>query len=63
MWTLRPIIPSHSWITAGASKVADYLLQPVLTLYPWVVNSTIEVINNVRDSSANQAKKTWIVTV
>jgi len=61
-WTLRPIIPSHSWITAGVSKVADYLLQPVLTLYRWVVNSNIEVINTVRDSSANRAKETWIVT-
>jgi len=29
LWNRRPIIPSHSWITAGASIVPDYLLQPV----------------------------------
>jgi hypothetical protein len=62
VWKLRPIIPSHSWITAGASKVADYLLQPVLQLYSWIVNSTIEVINMVRGSGANRNKETYIVT-
>jgi hypothetical protein len=62
LWNLRPIIPSHSWITAGASKVADYLLQPVLQLYSWVVHSTIEVINTVRGSRANRSNETYIVT-
>jgi len=62
LWNLRPIIPSDSWITAGASKVADYLLQPVLQLYLWIVNSTIEVINTVRGSRANRNKETYIVT-
>ena len=32
--TLRPIVPSHSWINSTVSKVADYLLQPMLELYP-----------------------------
>jgi len=62
LWNLRLIIPSHSWITAGASKVANYLLQPVLQLYSWIVYSTIKVIYTVRGSRANRNKETYIVT-
>ena len=58
----RGLVPSHSWITAGASKVADYLNQLVLALYPWVVNSTIKVINMVRESKVNRNDEVWLVT-
>jgi hypothetical protein len=37
-WTLRPIIPSHSWITASMFQVADYLLRPLVNESPWIVN-------------------------
>jgi len=62
LWNLRLIIPSHSWITAGASKVANYLLQPILQLDSWIVNLTIEVINTVQGTRANRNKETYIVT-
>jgi len=62
LWNLRLFIPSHSWITAGASNVANYLLQPILQLNSWIVNLTIEVINTVRGSRANRNKETYVVT-
>jgi len=39
-WALRPILPCHKWILAHVSKVLDFHLQPLLKLYPWVLQST-----------------------
>jgi hypothetical protein len=61
-WTLRPIIPSHSWITASMSQVADYLLRPLVNESPWIVNSTIEVINGVRNAKITEHEDLWFVT-
>ena len=30
LWSSRPIIPSHSWITSRVSKVVDYTLQKIV---------------------------------
>ena len=60
-WLSRPIVPSHSWVTSRLSEVLDSLLRPLLKHYPWVVNSTKDVIK------ALEAVKTpkngcWLVT-
>lgn len=33
-WTLRPIVPSHSWVTSRVSEVIDYLCRPLLKKLP-----------------------------
>lgn len=43
-WQIRPIVPSHNWITAHLAKVLDHLLHPILKrLCPWVIESSREV--------------------
>lgn len=58
-WTLRPIVPSHSWVTSRVSEVVDYLCRPILAKLPWVVNSTKQVINNIRKITTN-SDNVWI---
>lgn len=60
-WTLRPIVPSHSWATSRVSEVIDYLCRPMLTRMPWVVNSTKQVINNLSTVSKD-SEDVWICT-
>ena len=61
-WTLRPIIPSHSWVTSGASQVADYLLRPILDTMPWIVNSTIQVVNELQSIPVTRDEQVWLIS-
>lgn len=61
-WKLRPIVPSHSWITSCVSTVLDHLLQPVLTQIPWIVSSSKEVIVRLQDVRLLPNKPLWILT-
>jgi len=61
-WTLRPIIPSHSWITSGASQVVDHLLQPILNTMPWVVTSTIQVVRDLSKIKVNRNENVWLIS-
>jgi len=61
-WTLRPIIPSHSWVTSGASQVADYLLRPILDTMPWIVNSTIQVVNELQSIPMSRDEQVWLIS-
>jgi len=60
-WTLRPIVPSHSWVTSRVSEVIDYLCRPILEKLPWVVNSTKQVINNLSQVDGS-SEDIWICT-
>lgn len=60
-WALRPIVPSHSWVTSRVSEVIDYLCRPLLENMPWVVNSTKQVVNNLSQVRAN-SDNVWICT-
>jgi hypothetical protein len=60
-WTLRPIVPSHSWVTSCLSQVVDHICRPILARLPWVVNSTKEVINQLEKISTN-SENIWICT-
>jgi hypothetical protein len=60
-WSLRPIVPSHSWVTSRVSEVIDHLCRPLLGKLPWVVNSSKEVINNLRDVWID-SEDIWICT-
>jgi hypothetical protein len=44
---MRPIVPSHSWITTPASKWLDKILQPILSKFHWVVKGTYEVVDRL----------------
>lgn len=61
-WTLRPIIPSHSWVTSTTSTVLDHLLQPILDELPWVASSTKEVITGIEACIPHGTSPIWIVT-
>lgn len=61
-WTLRPIVPSHSWVTSRVSEVVDHLCRPILAKLPWVVNSTKQVINNFRKIKTDSDEEIWICT-
>ncbi|KNG79890.1 hypothetical protein ANOM_011893 [Aspergillus nomiae NRRL 13137] len=60
-WALRPIVPSHSWVTSRLSEVIDYLCRPILDHMPWVVNSTKEVINQLNEIRTDR-EDVWICT-
>lgn len=62
-WKLRPIVPSHSWCTRRASEVCDFALRECLKRrFPWVVNSTKDVINNLSSKTITRQDRIWIVT-
>lgn len=62
-WKLRPIIPSHSWVTKKASEVCDFALRALHTRwFPWVVDSTREVIRRVEQHTILRTEEVWLVT-
>jgi len=61
-WALRPIVPSHSWVTSRLSEVVDHLCRPILDKLPWVVNSTKQVLNNLSKIRLEPGKDVWICT-
>lgn len=42
-WAIRPIVPSHSWITSRGAKVASWYLKPCIEQRPWIAQSTRDV--------------------
>ncbi|KAG7082788.1 reverse transcriptase [Colletotrichum scovillei] len=51
-WSLRPIIPSHSWITRKLSEVADFLLrQCIKEVLPWCIESTRVMMQKIEEES------------
>lgn len=61
-WTLRPIVPSHSWVTTSSSEVLDHLLQPLLEHFPWVVASSKDVIRQIEHVRVADSAPVWIMT-
>lgn len=62
-WRLRPIVPSHSWCTKRASEVCDFVLRAYhREHFPWVVDSTREVLATVNKHTIVRTDDTWIVT-
>ena len=62
-WKLRPIIPSHSWVTKKASEVCDFALRAFhAKWFPWVVDSTREVIRRVEKHTILRTEEVWLVT-
>lgn len=61
-WTLRPIVPSHSWVTTSCSEVLDHLLQPLLEHFPWVVASSKDVIQQIEQVRVTSTAPVWIMT-
>jgi hypothetical protein len=60
-WSLRPIVPSHSWVTSCLSQIIDHLCRPILSRLPWVVDSSKDVINNLEKIQAD-SDDVWICT-
>jgi len=62
-WTLRPIVPSHSWVTRRASEVCDFTLRAFhKKAFPWIVDSTREVIARLLKHTIVRSEDTWLVT-
>lgn len=61
-WTLRPIVPSHSWVTSSSSTVLDHLLQPILKQLPWVLTSSKDVIQALEKVRSITNEQVWIIT-
>jgi hypothetical protein len=62
IWNIRPIVPSHSWCTSRCSEVADFALRPLLKLYPWVVDSTREVVSLMDRKPIIRGEDVWLIT-
>jgi hypothetical protein len=60
-WSLRPIVPSHSWVTSCLSEIIDHLCRPILARLPWVVDSTKSVVGMLEQVKSN-SDRCWIVT-
>jgi len=60
-WALRPIVPSHSWVTSRLSEVIDHLCRPILDKLPWIVDSSKKVINNLSKIQIG-LEDVWICT-
>jgi hypothetical protein len=62
-WTLRPIVPSHSWVTRRASEVCDFTLRAFHKQeFPWIVDSTREVISRLMNHTVVRSNNVWLVT-
>ena len=62
-WRMRPIIPSHSWITRRSSEVCDFALREyVKSMFPWVMESTKEVISCLQRKTIIRSEEIWLVT-
>lgn len=61
-WASRPIVPSHSWATSRASEVVDFFLQPTLRKYPWVLQSTRDLLDALRSFDPDTDDELWLVT-
>lgn len=61
-WASRPIVPSHSWVTSRMSEILDHLLRPLLKHFPWVVNSTRDVVKGLESAKYERLDKLYIVT-
>lgn len=61
-WGSRLIVPSHLWIMSHMSEVADSLLRPMLKEFPWVVDSTKEVVRKLESQIQYPGKDIWLVT-
>jgi hypothetical protein len=63
VWKLRPIVPSHSWVTRRASEVCDFTLRSFHRReFPWIVDSTREVLAHVTGKTITRSDSIWIVT-
>jgi len=62
-WTLRPIVPSHSWVTRRASEVCDFTLRAFHKKeFPWIVDSTREVIARLEKQTVVRSNDIWLVS-
>lgn len=61
-WAIRPILPSHKWITAHVSKIVDHHLQPFLSLFPWIVRSTKEFLQKASNINVANKKNLRLLT-
>lgn len=61
-WALRPIVPSHSWVTTSTSEVLDHLMQPLLEHFPWIVESSKAVIHQIEKVRVESMQPVWIMT-
>lgn len=63
VWSLRPIIPSHSWVTKRSSQICDFVLrQCVKRSLPWVVDSSREVLRRLHYEYFGKSEQLWLVT-
>ncbi|SGY12080.1 BQ5605_C011g06381 [Microbotryum silenes-dioicae] len=59
----RPIVPSHSWVTSHVSKYADWLLQPMLQLFPWIIQDSKDLLRRLSDVELPEVnEELWIIT-
>lgn len=63
VWSLRPIVPSHSWATKRFSEVADFLLrQCIKEVLPWCIESTRVLMQKLGEHSIIRSDNVWLVT-
>ncbi|KAK4694560.1 hypothetical protein P7C70_g8712, partial [Phenoliferia sp. Uapishka_3] len=61
----RPIIPSHSWITANVSTFLDAKLQPLLSWFPWILRDSKQLIRELSElvlPIPKEGEQVWLVT-
>jgi len=62
-WSLRPIVPSHSWATRRCSELADFILrQCIKEVLPWCVESSKQVITLLEKETFVRSENLWLIT-
>jgi hypothetical protein len=61
-WGLRPIVPSHSWVSSPAAKIISKSLKPLYKFFPWIIQSTGELVAKIKGLKINPDRKLFLCT-
>jgi hypothetical protein len=61
-WGLRPIVPSHSWVSSPAAKIVSKYLKPLYKHYSWIIQSTREFVEKIKTVTIKPHKRLFMCT-
>jgi hypothetical protein len=59
---LRPIVPSHSWISSPSAKILSLYLKPIYKHFPWIIQSTKEFVSLLDKITIDPNQKIFLCT-
>ncbi len=61
-WGMRPIVPSHSWVSSPSAKLVSKYLKPAYAKLPWIIQSTREFVDLIGKVKLTPGKKVYMCT-